>query len=188
MEIWKDVKGYEGYYEVSSMGRVRRKPGFVNSRIKNNNKRFVKSHILKANLKSNGYLTVSLSKQHRKKTMLVHRLVAFAFIENDDCTKIVVNHKNCNKQDNRLENLEWVTQKENTCHASRNDLLKTVNRKKIKCKQLNMIFNGSYEAAEYINNKYFGNSKQVKCLASKIRATCTGIQKVAYGFNWEYCI
>ena len=71
-------------------------------------------------------------------------------------------------------------------HAKKNKLYKTPNPKKpVRCKQLNMIFEGSYEAAEYINNKYFGNSKQIKSMAGKIRAAASGIQKSAYGFTWE---
>ena len=188
MEIWKDIKDYEDCYEVSNMGRVRRKPGYVNTGIKNNDKKFIKSHVLKANLKRNGYLAVDLSKNHKVKTISVHRLVAIAFIENDNPEKTYVNHKNCNKQDNRVENLEWCTAKENSEHANRNNLFASPNRKKVKCKQLNLTFESSYKAAEYINNKYFGNSKQVASIASKIRACCNGLQKIAYGFNWENCI
>lgn len=188
MEIWKDIKDYEDCYEVSNMGRVKRKSGYVNAGIKNNDKRLVKSRILKLNLKKNGYLTVDLSKNFIVKTILVHRLVATAFIENDDPLKTYVNHKNCNKQDNRVENLEWCTAKYNSEHAKKNNLYKHPNSKMIKCKQLNMIFEGSYMAAQYINSKYFGNSKQIPGMACKIRACCNGLQKIAYGFNWEYCI
>lgn len=188
MEIWKDIKDYEDCYEVSNMGRVRRKPGYVKSGIKHNEKRFVKGRILKQNLKRNGYLTVDLSKNYIVKTKSVHRLVAMAFIENDNPEKTYVNHKNCNKQDNRVENLEWCTAKENSEHANKNNLYAPPNRKKIKCKQLNLTFESSYAAAEYINNKYFGNSKQIASMSSKIRACANGQQKIAYGFNWKYCI
>lgn len=188
MEIWKDIKGYEDCYQVSNMGRVRRKEGFVNTGIKHSDKRFVKGKILKTNLKRNGYLTVDLSKNYNVKTISVHRLVAITFlpIDEDKVKEYEVNHKNCNKQDNRVENLEWVTPEENRNHAKENHRYKTPNPKKpIRCKQLNLIFDGSYEAAEYINNKYFGNSKQIKNVAAKIRAAAVGIQKSAYGFTWE---
>lgn len=188
MEIWKDIKDYEDCYEVSNMGRIRRKDGYVNTGIKHNDKRFVKGKILKTNLKKNGYLTVDLSKNYKVKTILVHRLVAIAFIENDDPLKTYVNHKNCNKQDNRVENLEWCTAKYNSEHAKKNNLYNPPNRKRIKCKQLDMIFESSYAAAEYLNNKYFGNSKQISSMANKIRACCNGLQKIAYGFNWQFCI
>lgn len=188
MEIWKDIKGYEDCYQVSNMGRVRRKDSFANTGIKHNDKRLVKGRILKLNLKRRGYLSVDLCKQNKKKTIFVHRLVAINFMPIDEelQKKLEVNHKNANKQDNRLENLEWVTPFENVQHAKRNKLYKTPNPKKpVRCKQLNIIFEGSYEAAEYINNKYFGNSKQIKSMAGKIRAAASGIQKSAYGFTWE---
>lgn len=188
MEIWKDVKGYENYYEVSNMGRVRRKSGFVKAGIKNNEKRFLKGRILKSSLKKNGYLYVDLSSCNKVKTISVHRLVATAFlpIDEDKIKELEVNHKNCNKQDNRVENLEWATPEENKYHAKANERYKNPNnKKKIRCKQSNMIFDGSYEAAEYVNNKYFGNSKQIKNVAAKIRAAAIGMQKSAYGLTWE---
>ena len=189
MEIWKNIENYEDCYEVSNYGRVRRKDGYVNSGIKHNEKRFIKGKVLKANTKRNGYLTVDLSKNYKVKTVSIHRLVATAFCENDDkVSKIQVNHKNGNKQDNRAENLEWVTPSQNILHASENKLLHNGNKKKIRCKQLNMIFESSYAAAEFINSKYFKNSKQVKNVAAKIRGCALGIQSVAYGFTWEYCI
>lgn len=188
MEIWKDVKGYEDYYQVSSLGRIKRKSGYVNVGIKNNEKRLVKERILKQRLRNNGYLSVDLSKEHIVKTISVHRIVAMAFIENDSPLKTYVNHINCNKCDNRVENLEWVTPRENSHHAKENKLFKTPNKKQVRCKQLNKSFESSYAAAEYINNKYFNNSKQVIGIASKIRLCCNGKQKIAYGLNWEYCI
>ena len=186
MEIWKDIQNYEEFYEVSNLGRIRRKENYVNSRIKNNTKRFVKARILKQNKKRSGYLTVDLSKNNVVKTISVHRIVAIAFCENP-LNKKEVNHKNGIKTDNRAENLEWVTPSENIKHAY-NLGLKQGRGKKIRCKQLDIIFNSSYEAAEYINNKFFKNAKQVKSMSSKIRSACLGLQKVAYGFTWEYYI
>ena len=189
MEIWKEIEKYEDCYEVSNYGRVRRKDGYVNSGIKHNDKRFIKGKILKGNLKRNGYLTVDLSKEYKVKTISIHRLVAKAFCKNDNPeVKTQVNHKNANKQDNRAENLEWVTPEENKIHAEKNKLCTHPERKKVRCKQLNMIFESSYAAAEFLNITYFKNSKQVKNIASKIRASALGIQSIAYGFTWEYCV
>ncbi len=188
MEIWKEIKGYEEFYEVSSMGRVRRKDGFVKTGIKNSESRKIKGKILKSQLRRNGYLTVDLSKEQKVKTISVHRIVAIAFLPIDEklMSKYEVNHKNCNKQDNRVENLEWVTPSENKEHAKQNHRYKSpIPKKKVRCKQLNIIFEGSYDAAEYINNKLFGNSKQIKNVAAKIRAAANGIQKSAYGYTWE---
>ena len=188
MEIWKEIKNYEEFYEVSNLGRIRRKSGYVNSGIKYNDKRFIEGKILKQNLKRNGYLTVDLCKNNQVKTISVHRLVAIAFCDNVE-NKIQVNHKNGKKTDNRAENLEWVTISENRIHAYQTGL-QNVNhlKRKVRCKQLDIIFESSYEAAEYINDKCFKNSKQVKNIAAKIRCAAIGIQKSAYGFTWEHII
>lgn len=101
-EIWKDVVGYEGLYEVSNMGRVKAL----------NFKRSGKEKIIKQTFSDKGYLMASLTKDGKKKTLRVHRLVATAFIENIG-DKPCVDHKNTIKTDNRVENLRFVTHKEN---------------------------------------------------------------------------
>lgn len=190
MEIWKDIKDYEDCYEVSNMGRVRRKPGYVNVSecISPSGKRKINGKIIKLEKKRDGYLQVGLWKNSKAKKATVHRLVAIAFLENDDPEhKTEVNHINCNKQDNRAVNLEWVTPRQNKDHAKENNLYFSPRKKLVKCKQLNLTFESSYAAAEYINNKYFGNSKSVSNMSAKIRTCCLGKQKIAYGFNWEHC-
>lgn len=103
IEIWKDIIGFENEYEVSNLGNVRRK-------IQN----------LKSSISPHGYKTLSLSKNGKTITKLVHRLVAEAFIENHE-NKEIINHKDCNKTNNVLENLEWVTHEENMQHAVSNN-------------------------------------------------------------------
>lgn len=99
MEIWKEITGYEGIYEISSFGNLRsiyRRQYFI----------------LKP--KQTGYCVVSLRKNGRNQELKVHRIVAAAFIPNTE-NKPVVNHINGIKNDNRVENLEWVTHRENIC-------------------------------------------------------------------------
>lgn len=186
MEKWKEVKNFEDYYEVSNQGRVRRKQSQVNTGIKHNEKRIVKERILKPKETKRGYLSLELSKNGKTKTILVHRMVAEAFCEKENEEANQVNHKNCNKKDNRAENLEWTTDRENKNHGIQNNLYESKRKISVRCKQLNKIFDSSYSAAEYINSKYYGNSKQVKNVAAKIRAACSGIQANAYGFTWEH--
>ena len=95
-EKWLDIAGYEGVYQVSDLGRVR-------------SLKFGKVRVLRSSKNSCGYLNVSLFKDKKPKTITVHRLVAQAFINNDDKTKIYINHKNEVKTDNRASNLEWCT-------------------------------------------------------------------------------
>ena len=107
-ENWRDVKGYEGDYQISDLGRVKS--------LKNGKERIRK--LVKDN---RGYLHVLLSKNKKVKNILVHRLVAEAFIKNPQ-GKRTVNHINGVKADNRLSNLEWATQSENIKHAFANGL------------------------------------------------------------------
>jgi hypothetical protein len=105
-EIWKDIIGYEGLYEVSTQGRIKSKQ---------NNKVI----ILKPLIKTDGYCRVALCKQDQKiKWYYIHRLVASAFIPNK-LNKLTVNHINEIKDDNKLSNLEWMTHKENINHGTR---------------------------------------------------------------------
>lgn len=115
MEIWKDIKGYEGYYQVSNYGNVRSCTRFDGVRIQ-------KGKMMKPNLKYNGYLQVGLRKDHKRKWFSIHRLVAIHFIDNPDNLP-QVNHIDCNKQNNNVNNLEWVSSKENLEHAHKNNLI-----------------------------------------------------------------
>lgn len=112
-EIWKSVIGYEGYYEVSNLGNVKS----VDRVIKySNNKTYVyKGKLLKKTLHSINYYTVHLTINNKGGVFLVHKLVAGAFLSHNMTGNIlVVNHKDFNKTNNNIENLEIVTNRENS--------------------------------------------------------------------------
>lgn len=111
-EIWKPVPGYEGFYEVSSIGRVRSVDHYVNS---GNGRKLRKGRVLSQSISIHGYYFVHLSKINKQKSPTVHRLVALAFHPNPE-NKICVNHKDGVRTNNHISNLEWCTHKENTRH------------------------------------------------------------------------
>lgn len=123
IEEWKDINGYENFYQISNLGHVKSLSRKVNAGIRYNSKVIVKERILKPIINSYGYETVMLSKNNKKKIFLVHRLVSYAFIPNK-YNKKEVNHINGVKTDNTASNLEWCTRSENQQHAYDNNLEK----------------------------------------------------------------
>lgn len=126
-EVWKSISGYEGIYEVSSLGRIRSLDRIVVDYrgIKKN----VSGKVLKPGLTNKGYCIVSLNAVDKRRTFTVHRLVANEFIPNPD-NKPQVNHINGIKEDNCISNLEWLTNEENMQHAINNGLANKGGRKK----------------------------------------------------------
>lgn len=116
MEKWREIKGYEGRYSVSTLGRIK----------SNGGKKKLNKHIMKARKQNSGYSVVNLWKGGERKTFTVHRLVLSTFTK--DYEDMDVNHKNGNKRDNRLINLEWCTRKENMEHAYKTGLRSDVRK------------------------------------------------------------
>ena len=126
-EVWKDVAGYEGLYQVSNLGRIKSMERYCKDR---SSVRLIPETFKKASLsgtEKNGqhYLQVALFKDGKRRLYRIHRIVAEMFIPNPE-NKEVVNHKNGNKHDNRVDNLEWCTNAENNAHAISTGLHKTI--------------------------------------------------------------
>ena len=169
-EIWKDIKDYEGFYQVSNLGNVRSVP-------RNGTVKYYK--ILKPN-NVKGYYQVTLQKKGKKKIYKVHRLVAKTFIKNT-YNKREVNHIDGNKLNNAVTNLEWVTAKENSNHRVNVLNKKTTDNRKVgmfdKNSNLIQTFNSIVAAGQY-----FGKSRVNIDNALKHKNN----QQTAYGYIWKY--
>lgn len=119
VEEWRDVAGYEGYYQVSNHSRLRSLDRVV---MWNGFPRKQPGKIMNNRTTRDDYITLDLCKEGKPKTFPLHRLIAIAFIPNPE-NKPEVNHINGIKYDNRIENLEWVTKSENRLHAYKTGLL-----------------------------------------------------------------
>ena len=181
IEIWKDIKGYEGMYQVSNLGNIKSLERYKrnHSKLQKIEEKLLKLHINK----TNGYVYVVLTKDTIEKNIRVHKLVAQAFIENSN-NKPQINHIDGNKQNNRVDNLEWCTQSENELHAYRTGLANN-DKRKIKIRQYSMdgkllkTFNSLSEASKLtgvniqkislcINNKYKYRNKKEKYIWKKV--------------------
>lgn len=168
--MWKDIKGYEGLYQVSDKGQVRR---FYKDRY---------PKMLK-NRPSANYYTVSLSNKCVKKTFAVHRLVAETFLDKPEGAT-EVNHKDGNKLNNRVENLEWVTQRENIRHAME-VLGNCPYGKKPRAVKCFDPWSG------VLINEYRSVSDAARSLGkasarTAITQCCQGTANSAYGYKWQY--
>lgn len=122
-EIWKDINGYNGMYQVSNLGRVKSLDRKRYCGHKNSEPQLIKGRILKQRYDRAGYIRVKLSKNSTSKLVTLHRLLAVNFIDNP-YNKPNVNHIDGDKSNNSLDNLEWCTQKENVQHSFKTGLSK----------------------------------------------------------------
>ena len=113
-ENWKDIKGYEGLYQCSTYGNIRSLDRYVYEL--SGKKQFRKGQIIVPRKNKNGYLQLTLNKNAKRKMVYVHRIVAETFIENSN-NNLVVNHKDGNKLNNNVDNLEWCSYSENNLHS-----------------------------------------------------------------------
>lgn len=184
-EIWKDIPNYEGLYQVSNLGRIKS----LERKIKNNYNYFIhKEQLLKLCIgKKDGYVYVHLTKNNKGKTTKVHRLVAKAFIPNP-YNLPQINHKDENKTNNCVDNLEWCTSKYNNNYGTRNSKLynKTSFRKGHKPKSCKKIEKYSLDGSlleTYSSIREAGRKNNFS--ASSIYRCCEGKVKCR-NYIWKY--
>jgi len=190
-EIWKDIFGYEGLYQISTLGNVKR---LTREYYNRGSKRttILPELIMKKKITHQGYEEITLYKDKKTKGWSIHRLVAITFIENPNSLECV-NHINSNRQDNRKENLEWLSRLDNVRHGNKNKV-KTKIKRKLTAKQL---ANGKRLGKEII--QYTTDMEKIKSFfsitdaslntgicQSTIRKCVNGFTKSAGGFIWKY--
>ena len=167
-EQWLDISGYEGLYQISNFGRVK-SFYFKNPRI-------LKPHKVK------GYSNVELYKNKKKKQFYIHRLVMENFCPIENMNVLDVNHKDEDKSNNHISNLEWMTHKDNLNYGSRAEKVRmkmqgknSSRSKKVRCIEKNVIYEALREA-----------ERQLGIPATNISKACKGKIKTAGGYHWEY--
>ena len=163
-EIWKDKKDYEGHYQVSNFGRVK-------------SIKFGKEIILKQHINKGGYYYVCLLKNGKHKNYYVHRLVAEAFIDNPDNLP-QVNHKDENKTNNSVDNLERCTNEYNHNYGTINERISQSQSKPVLQYDLNGNLIKEWKSINECGRNGFNQGDICKC--------CNGKRKTAKGFIWVY--
>ena len=172
IEVWKDIKNYEGLFQVSNFGQI----------LSLNYHRTGKPKLLKPVKHPQGYLLVHLSKNGKSKMFKIHRLVAQTFLPNPDNLP-QVNHKDENKANNRVDNLEWCDGKYNHNYGTRNERVsKTMTNGKTSKKVLQFSLTGEFirewESTQECGRNGFNQGNISSC--------CLGERKSADGFKWQY--
>lgn len=174
-EVWKDIQGYEGLYQVSNLGRVRSLSRYVNY---GHSVAYRKGRILKEGIATCGYRQVELRKNNRPTHALVHRLVAQAFIPNPDNLP-QVNHKDENKANNQVSNLEWNTSKDNINYGT------GIKRRAEKLSTAIIMCNLDGTEINHFNSLNEA-SRKTGISAGNICMCCKGRRETANGYKWKY--
>ena len=200
-EVWKDVVGYEGLYEVSNLGRVRSLSREV-SHVEKGQKYIRDGRVLKyghAHGRHYKYLLVCLCKDKQRSMKRVHRLVAEAFIPNPDNLPMI-NHKDENPSNNRVDNLEWCTAKYNSNYGTARERMKETRKKNNSNKKmlLTRIKNNSSKPPKSVAmidddgnivKRYFSVSDAARDIGvhhNSVSRVCYGIRKHIHGYKFKY--
>lgn len=171
-EIWKDINDYEELYQISNLGNIKS----LNRVLKDN--RVWKERIMKPVKDKDGYFCVNLYKNNKTKRFKVHRLVAQAFIPNPDNLPCV-NHKDEDKTNNNVENLEWCTHEYNSNYGTAIErMTKTLSNPVLQLMKDGSLVRVWPSVMEVERQLHFSNSY--------ISACCRGKRHSAYGYKWRY--
>ena len=182
-EIWKDIPGYEGYYQVSTKGTIRSVDRNIMQMFRGNVVcRIMKGKMIKSRLSTGGYMMTTLSMNGRHKHYGIHRLVALAFLDNPKKYR-AVNHKDENKLNNNVDNLEWCTHSYNNSFGQgavqRKKTMREHTGRKVGQYSLDgkliQVFDSIGLAGQYM-----------RCNKTSIFKVCKGENKTCCGYDWRY--
>lgn len=163
IEVWKDIKDYEGY-QVSNEGNVK---SLGNDRTR-------KEKLLKPAKNKDGYLRVGLSKNNKRKFYFIHRLVAQAFSPNPDNLP-EINHRDEDKTNNNVANLEWCDHRYNNNYGTRNERVAEKTSKQVLCVETGVVYPSTHQV-----------QRELGFAQSNISSACNGRYKTCGGFHWRY--
>ncbi len=184
-EIWRDIPDYEDHYQVSNLGNVKSLSRYV---FKNGGKFITKEKLLSKGCDAGGYHHVGLCKNGKMKTIKVHRLVAICFIDNPNNYK-PVNHLDGNKQNNRVGNLEWNSDKQNVRHACHKGLRnKSYTNEQLATRPNNKPILQLSPNGELIKQWHSAKEveRELKLYAQHIYKCLKNKCETAYGYKWIY--
>lgn len=164
MENWKDIKGYEGLYQISDYGNVKRLAGSPKCK---------KDRIMTKSVSSNGYLFVTLYKNGKSKTHRIHRLVLENFNPVENMENLEVNHLDEDRTNNNLSNLQWCTRQENLNYGNRAKKYTQSRGHKVKCVETGKVYDSLREA-----------ERDTGCAHTHISDCIKGKQKTCGGYHW----
>lgn len=172
-EIWKEIKGYEELYQVSNLGRVKSLDRVISNRN-------YKGKLLKSSKTKGGYLQVSLWKENKLKRCYIHRLVAEAFLPNP-LNLPCVNHKDENKTNNHVENLEWCSYEYNNRYGTRTEkITKTMNKPVLQLRMDGSLVRVWPSVREVERQLHFNKTSISRCCNKKPHCHSS------YHFKWCY--
>jgi hypothetical protein len=190
MEIWKDINGYEGCYQVSNFGNVRsleRQLADKNGKLKT-----YKERLLMLQPNSRGYFRVNLKKQGIDHKVFVHRLVAMHFVDNPDgITNNIVNHIDNDYTNNSADNLEWTTLKGNSQHAKKQGRLKRDNHWRARQRAKHeangrSVVGTNIKTGEMVRFVCLNDSRKAGFEPSCVCECCKNERRTHAGYTWRY--
>lgn len=175
-ELWKDIQGYEGYYQVSNFGRIKSLSRFLN--YVDGQVRFMEGKIIQPRICVAGYALLNLHKDGKQLTVQVHRVVALHFLERTSF-ELIVHHIDEDRLNNKVENLEWVSRSFNTLYGDSPKKIANSKKKSIIQLTLQNEVVKIWESAKEVEDTLGFNK-------GHLGEVCSGKHKTAYGYLWKF--